>query len=127
VINQRKNELIAQRDDLENEALRIQDELNTAVISPEEESKLLEFADQIRARLVDPTFDQKRRVLESIDLRIDVLSRDRIKLCGAITDGLIVDLSCTYNHLYLSNKFLSKTENAPVCRPQRADIVTIHQ
>jgi len=93
VINQRKNELMAQRDDLEKEALRIQDELKSAIITTDEEKELLEFADELKIRLDNPTFEQKRRVLELLDLRIDVICREKVKLSGVIGDGLIVNLS----------------------------------
>jgi hypothetical protein len=39
-----------------------------------------------------PTFEQKRRVLELIDLRIEVLNRETVKLSGSITDVLFVNL-----------------------------------
>jgi site-specific DNA recombinase len=94
VIDQRKNELMIQRDDLEKEAQRIQDELKSAIITEDEESELLAFAEEIRGRLENPTFEQKRRVLELLDLRIDVICRDQVKLSGIIGDGLIVNLSC---------------------------------
>ena len=94
VIDQRKNELMTQRDDLEKEAQRVRDELKSAIITEDEENELLEFAEEIRVRLENPTFEQKRRVLELLDLRIDVICRDKVKLSGIIGDGLIVNLSC---------------------------------
>jgi hypothetical protein len=94
VIDQRKNELMIQRDDLEKEAQRIQDELKSAIITEDEESELLAFAEEIRGRLENPTFEPKRRVLELLDPRIDVICRDQVKLSGIIGDGLIVNLSC---------------------------------
>jgi len=94
VNDQRKNELRTQRDDLEKEAQRVRDELKSAIITEDEESELLEFAEELRVRLENPTFEQKRRVLELLDLRIDVICRDKVKLSGIIGDGLIVNLSC---------------------------------
>lgn len=93
VINQRKNELMTQRDDLEKEAQRVQDELKSAIITVDEENELLEFAEQLQIRLHNPSFEQKRRVLELLDLRVDVICRDKVKLSGVIGDGLIVNLS----------------------------------
>ncbi len=95
VINQRRSTLEEQRDDLLGEVTRIQNELQTAMITPEEEKELLEFADQVGARLlINPTYEQKRRILEIIDLRVEILSRDKVKLSGCITpDVLIVNIS----------------------------------
>ncbi len=97
VINQRKSELMAQREDLVGESQRLQTEIKAGTITVEEEVELLEFAEEIRARLEAPTIEQKRRILELIDLRIEVLSREKIKLSGAITDVLFVNLSSAGN------------------------------
>ena len=95
VINQRRGDLESQRNDLLGEAARIQDELQTAMMTPDEEEELLAFADQVSARLLhNPSFEQKRRILEIIDLRVDVFNRDKVKISGCITpDGLIVNIS----------------------------------
>jgi site-specific DNA recombinase len=92
IINKRKSELMAKRDDLVNEATRLQNEIKSGTITVDEEVELIEFAKDIKARLESPTFEQKRRVLELINLRIDVLTRETVKLSGSIMDVLFVNL-----------------------------------
>jgi site-specific DNA recombinase len=97
IINRRKNELIGERDNLVNEASRLQKEIKAGTFTFEEEDELIKFAEEIRFRLESPTFEQKRRILELIDIRIDVLDRETIKLGGSISDVLVVNLSSAGN------------------------------
>jgi hypothetical protein len=62
-------------------------------ITPDQEAELVGFARQMKGRLNDLTFEHKRRILELIHLRVDVISRTKVKLTGVISsEGLIVDL-----------------------------------
>ena len=93
VIKQKQADLLAQRTSLEAEAQQIRQELEAMTITPDQEAELIGFARQMKDRLNDLTFEHKRRILELIHLRVDVLHRTRVKLTGVISsEGLIVDL-----------------------------------
>ena len=65
-------------------------------ITPDQEAELIGFARQMKDRLNDLTFEHKRRILELIHLRVDVVHRTRVKLTGVISSaGLIADLECS--------------------------------
>ena len=51
------------------------------------------IAKQVAGAMGELPFETKRRVLELIQLRVDVISRTQVKLSGVISDGLIVDIS----------------------------------
>ena len=93
VVEQRKSSLMNQRAELEGEAQRIQAQMGSGTITPEQEIELVEFANQVGDQLENMPFDQKRRLLELMELRIDVISRDQVTISGVISDGLIVNLS----------------------------------
>jgi hypothetical protein len=51
------------------------------------------FAGQVEDKLTDLTFEHKRRILELIRPRVDVLGQTKVKLAGAISsEGLSLDL-----------------------------------
>jgi len=51
------------------------------------------FSKQIKSKQKRPTVNQKRRLLELFELRVDMVAKNQVKICGAITKGLIVELS----------------------------------
>jgi site-specific DNA recombinase len=96
IIDQKKNQLIEQRANLVAKANRMKEELKATTITLEQESEIVNFARQMQEALNDLTFEKKRRILELIQLRVDVISRTRVKLTGVISsEGLFVDLSCS--------------------------------
>ena len=93
VIDQKKSGLAVERANLVDEAERIKAELVVSAITPEQELKVEEFAMRVGEALGEQTHEEKRRILELIDARVDLLSPTEVKLSGMISDGLIVELS----------------------------------
>jgi hypothetical protein len=63
-------------------------------MTPEREDELMAFLRKVAATLENPTYDTKRRVLEMLEVRVDVISREKVKVSGVISpDGLIVDIT----------------------------------
>jgi hypothetical protein len=94
VIDQKKQQILKTHKDLEAEATRIVEELKETTITADQEEELMRFAEQMRGTLADLTFENKRRILELVRLRVDVISRTQVKLSGIISsEGLFVDLS----------------------------------
>ncbi|MBU0495295.1 MAG: recombinase family protein [Chloroflexi bacterium] len=94
IIEQKKGELATQRADLEVEAERIRDELKVTTITREQELEITRLAEEMGEVLDELTFETKRRILELLKLRVDVISRTRVMISGVISKGLFVDLSC---------------------------------
>lgn len=94
ILDQKKRQLIQKRADLEVEERRITTELNDLTVTPGQEAELISFAQEMRDTLGDLSFENKRRVLELIRLRVDVLSRTQVRISGVISSkGLVVDVS----------------------------------
>ena len=93
IIEERKQALMAQRVDLVAKRGRLQEQLRVVTITPEQELELTELASQVGQNMDVLEFEEKRRLLELLELRVDVISREQIKLSGVISEGLIVDLS----------------------------------
>jgi hypothetical protein len=97
LIKQKKSDLLAQQASLEAEAEQIRQELEAMTITPDQEAELVGFARQMRDKLSDLTFEDKRRILKLIRLRVDVPSRTKVKLTGVISsEGLIVELESSW-------------------------------
>jgi len=94
ILDQKKRQLVQKRTELEAEQGRIVDELNGLTITPEQEAELIRFAEEMSESLIDLSFENKRRVLKLIRLRVNVISRTQVKISGVISsEGLLVDLS----------------------------------
>lgn len=94
VINAKTKQLDEQRASLVAEAERIREAMVSTVITPDQEKALLQFADQVKESIGELDFDKKRRVLEILRIRVDVITRTRIKLTGIISiEGLFVDIA----------------------------------
>lgn len=94
ILDQKKYQLLQKRSDLEARAAQIAGELQLLAITPDEEAELIQFAEEMRGSLGDLSFENKRRILKLIRLRVDVISRAQVKISGVISsEGLFVDLS----------------------------------
>jgi site-specific DNA recombinase len=92
VITDHKNALVNQRAELETEARMITAEQASATISKDDEAEILKLAGQVSKGLAGMTFERKRRLLELLRLRIDVIDKDTVRVGGVISDGLVVNL-----------------------------------
>jgi hypothetical protein len=93
VIDAKRREFDEQRTNLGAEAELIREELQVSTISVEQEAELERFAEEVKGYLGVLTFDMKRRVLELMKLRVDVISRTQVKLTGIISsEGLFVEI-----------------------------------
>ena len=69
-------------------------QLEAGTISPEREQALREFAWMVATTLEDPAFETKRRVMEMLEVRVDVIDREKVKVSGVISpDGSIVNIA----------------------------------
>lgn len=94
VVDEKKKQLADQRASLVADAERLHDQLRVAMITPDQEAEIDQFADELKDSFQEVTFEGKRRVLELMKLRIDVISRSRVRLTGVISsDGLFVDIA----------------------------------
>jgi hypothetical protein len=92
VIDREKAALLSRRRDLDTERARLLAERANHEITPDLESMLQELADTVRVALPAMTVAEKRRILELLRIRVDVIDRTHARLTGIIT-GLIVALS----------------------------------
>jgi len=64
------------------------------MISAEQEEEMVAFAGQIAQGLDKVSFEEQRRILELIQLRVDVIDQKHLKVSGLIMPpGPIVDTS----------------------------------
>jgi len=64
------------------------------MISVEQEEEMVAFAGQIAQGLGKVSFEEQRRILELIQLRVDVIDHKHIKISGLLMpSGPIVDTS----------------------------------
>jgi len=94
IIDNRKHELNLEHERLLAEQRRMLDELDAVTIAPECEQAILELASQVREGLENANFETKRRLMEILEVRVDVIDKEHFKLSGVISaEGLIVSLS----------------------------------
>ena len=84
VVQERKDVLLARRKHLLTEVKRLQPESEPSYPSVDDEEVLIQFAEHIQDTLQYVDFDAKRRVLEMLQVRVDVVSQDTIKLSAMI-------------------------------------------
>lgn len=92
VIDTQKAALLDKRRDLETEQNRMMAERQRVEITPELTTALGELADVVHRGWERMTFAERRRILELLRLRIEVIDRDHVRVSGLIS-GSIVDLS----------------------------------
>lgn len=93
LIAERKQGLENKRRNLEGDLMRLQRMANMPVLTLDQQEQLTEFAYRLHENLCNFTQADKRRVLEMLELRVDVITRDQVKISGIISDGLVVDIS----------------------------------
>ncbi len=62
-------------------------------ITTEQEMELLEFADRVWQGLNNFTFEEKRYTLETLDIRVEMLSPQQAKISGKLTPGFFIDIT----------------------------------
>ena len=82
-----------QRVDLESEMRRLSNDLEKTVLTTGAEEELVKFAKKIRGSIGNADSQTKRRILELVQVRVNVLSQKEIEICCLITSEQIVDLS----------------------------------
>jgi hypothetical protein len=94
VIDREKDSLLSRRRDLDAERSRLLTERANHEITPDLEAMLQELAATVRVALPAMTFEEKRRILELLRIRVDVIDRFQVRVSGIVT-GSIVALSST--------------------------------
>lgn len=89
VINQHKKSLIEQHGDLETELARMRRESSDQDITPELENELKAIAENVAVAMPAMTFEERRRVLDMLRIRIDVIDKDNVKVSGFVSVGFI--------------------------------------
>ena len=84
VVQTRKDGLLARRKQLLAEIERNRREFQSPLPSLAEEEGLVQFAEWIQASLEDVDFETKRRVLELLQVRVDVASPKEVKLSALL-------------------------------------------
>jgi hypothetical protein len=93
VVEEKRNALMSQRSELEYEKNRLTSELEKTVLTTGAEEELVKFAEKIRGSIGRADYQAKRRILEIVRTRVNVLGPRRIEICCLITNEQIVDLS----------------------------------
>lgn len=93
VLAQTKAELMERHTNATNEVARLEQEQQTVDITPDTEAALLELSSTMRDALPAMAFAEKRKVLELLRTRIEVLDKDTVRLSGLITNGAVVNTS----------------------------------
>jgi len=84
MVQKRKEVLLARRQQLLAETERIHRESHSSQPSRADEDGLVQFAERIQASLQDVDFETKRRVLELLQVRVDVISQKEVKLSALL-------------------------------------------
>ncbi len=84
VVQTRKDGLLARRKQLLSEIDRNRRESQKPLPSLVDEEGLIQFAERIQASLEDVDFETKRRVLELLQVRVDVVSPKEVKLSALL-------------------------------------------
>jgi site-specific DNA recombinase len=97
VIDEKRKVLMAQRAELESEMYRLSFELEHTVITTGAEEELMAFATQVKGSIKNADLETKRRILDLVQTRINVLGPKKIEICCLVQSGQIVDLSSVGN------------------------------
>ena len=87
LVEDRKRLLLAQQEELTAEAQRVQAAMEAAVMAPGQEESMVAFAEQVRRKLGEATMADKRHVLETLQVRIDVVSQEEFRVTALIPIG----------------------------------------
>jgi site-specific DNA recombinase len=87
LVQDRKDTLLAQREQLLQAVKQLQFESSNPFPSLAEEESLLSFAERIQGSLQRVDFATKRQILELIQLRVDVITQKQVKISAAIPSG----------------------------------------
>lgn len=88
-IEKRQAQFAAQQQELEADAVRLQAEIDRAALTPEQEETVLAYAGRIREGTQGLGFSDKRRILELLSVRVEVIDQEHFRvtamlpLCGA--------------------------------------------
>jgi site-specific DNA recombinase len=96
IIDRQKNALLAKREDLEAQRRRIEAERDQHEITDDTVAELEELAATVRTALPSLTPAERRRLLELLRVRVDVISPTEVRLSGII-DGSIVNLQSPWH------------------------------
>jgi site-specific DNA recombinase len=91
IIEQRREGMLRQRADLLVEIQRTEAELRTATITPDVEAELLSFARRVSTALDEVGYEEKRHMLNLLNVRVDVHDFGRVTLSGCLQPGRFVD------------------------------------
>ncbi len=95
VLESKRVELVERHREFTDEVTRLESEQQNIDITPDTEAMLLALSQDIKDALPTMTFAEKRRVLEVLRSRIDVIDKDSVRLSGIITGGAVVDMRCS--------------------------------
>lgn len=95
VIENKRIELVERHREFTDEVTRLESERRDVDITPDTENMLLALSRDMQEALPAMTFTEKRRVLELLRTRIDVVDKDTVRLSGLITDGAVVNMRCS--------------------------------
>jgi len=93
VIDEKRKALMNQRAELESEMYRLSLELEKIVLTSGAEEELMAFANKIGGSIKNADEEAKRRILELVQTRVNVLGPYKIEINCLIQSGQIVDLS----------------------------------
>jgi site-specific DNA recombinase len=89
VIDREKQTLLAHRRELEAEQDRLLAAQAEQAMAASLETALWELAETVQVALPAMTFAEKRRLLELLRIRVDVLDRETVRVSGIITDAVV--------------------------------------
>lgn len=95
VLESKRAELVERHKEFMDEVARLETERQAVDITPDIEGMLLALSRDMKDALPEMAFADKRRVLELLRTRIDVVDRDTVRLSGIITNGTVVDMRCS--------------------------------
>ena len=93
VIDEKRKALMNQRAELESEMYRLSFELEKMVVTSGAEAELIAFANKVSGSIINADLETKRRILELVQTRVNVLGPNKIEICCLIQSGQIVDIS----------------------------------
>ena len=92
VIDEKRKALMNQRAELESEMYRLSFELEKTVITSGAEEELIAFANRVSGSIINADLETKRRILELVQTRVNVLGPKKIEINCLIQSGQIVDI-----------------------------------
>ena len=93
VVDEKRKVLMNQRAELESEMYRLSLELEKIVLTSGAEEELMAFANKIGGSINNADDETKRRILELVQTRVNVLGPYKVEINCLIQSGQIVDIS----------------------------------